>query len=82
MIIPAMGTITVSDRLWIMEKIPLFHSCGVWPTCAAMSPVFALMSENIVVRLELMVLISTSFSQVSMASKMPENMDQRLLSVS
>ena len=29
MISPAMGIITVSDKLWIMEKIPLFHSCGV-----------------------------------------------------
>ena len=29
MMSPAMGIITVSDKLWIMEKIPLFHSCGV-----------------------------------------------------
>lgn len=37
-ITPAMGRITLSDRLRIMLNTPLFHAAGVVPTCTAMSP--------------------------------------------
>ena len=42
---------TESDKLWIMEKIPEFHPCGVCPTSAAMVPVLSFTSVNMVVRL-------------------------------
>ena len=45
------GTMTESDKLWIMEKIPEFHPCGVCPTSAAMVPVLSFTSVNMVVRL-------------------------------
>lgn len=36
---PAMGTMTFSDRDWIMEKTPPFHAAGVFPTSPAISPI-------------------------------------------
>ena len=36
-IIPAMGSTTVSDSVWIILKTPPFQPWGVWPTCAATS---------------------------------------------
>jgi len=36
MIIPAIGIMTVSERVCIMENMLLFHACGVAPTSAAM----------------------------------------------
>ena len=51
---PAMGTITFSDSVRIMEKIPAFHPCGVCPTSAAIVPTFSFTSPNIVDRLPFM----------------------------
>ena len=38
----AMGTMTVSDRVCSMEKMPPFQSCGVLPTSDAISPTLVL----------------------------------------
>ena len=45
------GTMTVSDRLSIMEKIPAFQELGVCPTSPAIVPTFVFTSVNIVSRL-------------------------------
>ena len=49
---PAMGTITVSERLRIMLKMLLFQAAGVMPTSPAISPTFVFRVSNIPVRFE------------------------------
>ena len=46
-----------------MLKMPLFHAWGVKPTSPTMFPICSLVESNIPVRLLMMPLISTSFSQ-------------------
>ena len=67
---PAMGTITFSDRLCIMEKMPSFHPCGVLPTSFAIVPTFSFTSPNIVDRLPLMAPIKIPFIHSLIASSM------------
>ena len=47
-----MGTITVSERLRTMLKMPLFHAEGVIPTSPAISPTLVFRVSNIPVRFE------------------------------
>ena len=67
---PAMGTITFSDNVRIMEKIPAFHPCGVCPTSAAIVPTFSFTSPNIVDRLPFMAPMRISFIHSLIASSM------------
>ena len=67
---PAMGTITFSDKLCIMENMPAFHPCGVCPTSAAIVPTFSFTSPNIVDRLPLMAPMRISFIHSLIASSM------------
>ena len=67
---PAMGTITFSDSVRIMEKIPAFHPCGVCPTSAAIVPTFSFTSPNIVDRLPFMAPMRISFIHSLIASSM------------
>ena len=75
-IMPAIGTITEFERFCIRLKILPFHPCGVCPTCAAISPVFSLTSENISVRLDVTIPVKSSLIHSSIASKMPSNMNE------
>lgn len=67
---PAMGTMTFSDNVRIMAKMPAFHPCGVCPTCAAIVPTFSFTSPNIVDRLPFMAPIRISFIHSLIASSM------------
>ena len=51
MIIPAMGIITLSDRVFIMSKIPEFQVLGVLLTSPAIVPTLSLTSVNMVSKL-------------------------------
>ena len=59
---PAIGTMTVSDRLRIMLKMPPFQPEGVMPTSPAISPTFAFTVSKVPERLEMMPSISTSLN--------------------
>ena len=67
---PAMGTITFSLRVCIMENIFAFHPCGVCPTSAAIVPTFSFTSPNIVDRLPFMAPMRISFIHSLIASSM------------
>ena len=67
---PQVGTITFSDSVRIMEKIPAFHPCGVCPTSAAIVPTFSFTSPNIVDRLPFMAPMRISFIHSLIASSM------------
>ena len=57
-----MGTITVSERLRIMLKMPLFQAAGVMPTSPAISPTFVFRVSNIPVRFEMIPSMSSSLN--------------------
>ena len=59
---PAMGTITVSERLRIMLKMLLFQAAGVMPTSPAISPTFVFRVSNIPVRFEMIPSMSNSLN--------------------
>ena len=65
---PAMGTITVSDRLCSILKMPLFHACGVRPTSAAISPTLAFTVSNSPDRLPVIPSMRMPFIHSSMIS--------------
>ena len=67
---PAMGTITFSDNVRIMENMLAFHACGVLPTSAAIVPTFSFTSPNIVDRLPLIAPIRIPFIHSLIASSM------------
>src|SRR3712207_7596163 len=67
---PAMGTITFSERVCIMENMLAFHPCGVCPTSAAIVPTFSFTSPNIVDRLPLIAPIKIPFIHSLIASSM------------
>jgi len=71
MIIPAIGTMTLSDKLFIIEKMPLFQSWGVLPTSAAMVPTFVLTSVNMVSRLDVIHPVRSSFMNSVIFSIIP-----------
>ena len=64
-----MGTITVSERLRTMLKMPLFHAEGVMPTSPAISPTFVFRVSNIPVRLDMIPSMSSSWNHSCIASK-------------
>ena len=59
---PAMGTMTVSDRPRIMLKMPPFQPAGVMPTSPAISPTFVFTVSKVPERLEMMPSISSSLN--------------------
>ena len=63
-----MGTMTVSERVRIMLKMLPFQSAGVFPTWAAMPETSWLRESKSPVRLLVMPLMSSSLSQLLMAS--------------
>ena len=65
----AMGTITVSERLRTMLKMPLFHAEGVMPTSPAISPTLVFRVSNIPVRFEMIPSMSSSWNHSCIASK-------------
>ena len=67
---PAIGTITFSDNVLIMENTFAFHACGVLPTSAAIVPTFSFTSPNIDDRLPFMAPIRISFIHSLIASSM------------
>ena len=67
---PAIGTITFSDNVRIMENMLAFHPCGVCPTSAAIVPTFSFTSPNIVDRLPFMAPMRLSFIHSLIASSM------------
>ena len=71
-----MGTITVSERLRTMLKMPLFHAEGVMPTSPAISPTLVFRVSNIPVRFEMIPSMSSSWNHSCIASKI--NGDQLL----
>ena len=74
---PAMGTITVSERLRTILKMPLFHAEGVMPTSPAISPTLVFRVSNIPVRFEMIPSMSSSWNHSCIASKI--NGDHLLL---
>ena len=62
-IMPAMGSTTVSDSVWIILKTPLFQPWGVWPTCAATSVTWLLTDSKIPVNCPVMASIKPCFIQ-------------------
>lgn len=71
MIIPAMGTITFSDNVFIMLKMPEFHALGVVLTSPAIVPTLSLTSVNMVSRLDSTHPCSISFMNSVILSMMP-----------
>ena len=67
---PAMGTMTFSDNVRIMLKMPAFQPCGVCPTSVAIVPTFSFTSPNIVDRFPLMAPMRISFIHSVIASSM------------
>ena len=67
---PAIGTITFSLSVRIMENTFAFHACGVLPTSVAIVPTFSFTSPNIVDRLPLMAPIRIPFIHSLIASSM------------
>ncbi len=65
-----MGTITVSDRLRSILKMPLFQPCGVAPTSTAISPTLVFTVSKRPVRLLVMPSISTPLNHSSSQSSM------------
>ena len=65
----AMGTMTVSERLRTMLKMPLFHAEGVMPTSPAISPTLVFRVSNIPVRFEMIPSMSSSWNHSCIASK-------------
>ena len=62
-ITPAMGSITLIERLRIILYMPLFHACGDVPTCAAISETRSFTESNIPVRLAIIPLVRISLIQ-------------------
>ena len=56
-----MGTMTLSDRFFIMEKMPLFQFWGVFPTSAAIVSTLVFTSVNMVSRFDVIQPVSRSF---------------------
>lgn len=75
--IPAMGRMTVSERLCIMEKILPFHVEGVMPTSPAISPTLVFTVSNIPDRLLMIPSIKSSRNHSLIMSNINQN---RLLS--
>ena len=59
---PAIGAITVSERLRIILKMLLFQVVGVMPTSPAISPTFVFRVSNIPVRFEMIPSMSSSLN--------------------
>ena len=58
---PAMGRMTVSDKVSIMLKMSAFQFCGVWPICPLICDTFSLTLSKRPVRLEIIPPASISF---------------------
>ena len=71
-ITPAMGTMTVSERFWIMEKTPPFQPWGVFPTSPTISPTLVLTESNIPVKFPLMPSVSSPRSHWSSLSRISD----------
>ena len=67
---PAIGTMTFSERLRIMPKMLLFHACGEAPTVVAASATCVLMLSNSPVRLLTIPPTSSPFSHSVTLSQM------------
>lgn len=68
--IPAMGIMTVSDRLRIKLKTPPFQADGVMPTSPTISPTLVFTVSNIPDRLPSIPLMSNSLSHSVCLSSM------------
>ena len=62
-ITPAMGKMTVSDKVCIIEKMSAFQPCGVWPICPLICETFSLTLSKRPVRFEIMPPARISFIQ-------------------
>ena len=81
MIIPAMETMTLSDNVLIIEKMPLFQSWGVLPTSVAMVPAFVFTSVNMVSKFDVTHPVRSSFMKsVSFSIIPPINYPNRVAS--
>ena len=66
-----MGTMTLSDRFFIMEKMPLFQFWGVFPTSVAIVSTLAFTSVNMVSRFDVIQPVSRSFMNSVIFSVIP-----------
>ena len=66
-----MGTMTLSDRFFIMEKMPLFQFWGVFPTSVAIVSTLVFTSVNMVSRFDVIQPVSRSFMNSVIFSVIP-----------